>query len=431
MVFDSCHSAGLARDKTGSLRPRFADCTPIPEQLLNELVLEYPDPDCLFLKPSVKPETRGLFRNPSVNNAMSPILLAACGKHERAHEEQSEGVFTKALIDLLNKVPWRNLSYATLFKSLPKLPFQTPECIGESNRVVFSLERTADEGLYFDIEPNEDGGGGWIVKDAGETLGIEVGTKFSIRGPSGENLGTLIVEDVEQVHCRARVKLPENHQDGIPEGAKAFLDHWRLGDGLLRVALGPGVERPLFPFEHVQLIDRPSEGCVSINKCGDILELDRQQSLYIAQTTSASKLNLPEKTDRAALVIILERIARFHHHLLRGSPEEAIDVTVELCQVIKGAGGRYRMQREGPESGTRVMENTVDLRFRPDAKYGIVIKNSSTQPLYPYLFYFDPSDYAIHVRRRPHCRCTNTDILSFDLVRLPASISSQCVASGG
>jgi len=384
----------MARDKTRCLQPRYTDCTPIPAPLLNELLLKYP-------------ETGDLFAKHNVDGAMSPfILLAACGKYETAHEGRPEGrwkgAFTNALIDLLNRVPWHNLSYATLCKSLPKLPSQTPECIGESNRVVFSLERITDEGFYFDIEPNNEGGGGdWIVKGAGMTLGIGVGTQFSIRGPEGQNLGTLIVENVERVRCRARVKLLENHQDDIPEGTKAFLDHWRLGDGPLRVTLGPGVEAPPILTESVQLIDRPSEACVSINKCGDILELDRQQAPYIAQTTSVSRLDLPKNTDSAALAIILDRIARFHHHLLRRSPEAISGITVELCQIIQGTDGRYHMHRKGgSESGTRVMNGTVNLRFRPDARYGIVIKHSWTQPLYPYLFYFDPSDYAINVRRR-------------------------------
>jgi len=385
----------MARDKTRCLQPRYTDCTPIPAPLLNELLLKYP-------------ETGDLFAKHNVDGAMPPfILLAACGKHETAHEGHTEGTrkwkgaFTNALIDLLNKVPWHNLSYATLCKSLPKLPSQTPECVGESNRVVFSLERIIDEGFYFDIEPNNEGGGSdWIVICAGVTLGIGVGTQFSIRGPEGQNLGTLIVENVERVRCRARVKLLECHQDYIPEGAKAFLDHWRLGDGPLRVALGPGVEAPPILTESVQLTDRPSEACVSINKRGDILKLHRQQASYIAQTTSVSRLDLPKNTDSAALAIILEKIARFHHHLLRRSPEEAIgNVTVELCQVIKETDGRYHMQREGSESGTRVMNDAVSLRFRPNARYGIVIKHSWTQPLYPYLFYFDPSDYGINVRR--------------------------------
>ena len=383
----------MARDKTRFLQPRYTHCTPIPLRLLRKLLSKYP-------------ETGGLFHKPNDDSAMPPfILLAACGKHETAHEEHSEerweGAFTNALIDLLNNVPWHNLSYATLCKSLPKLPFQTPECIGESNRVVFSLERTTDEGIYFDIEPNNEEGGGWIVKGAGVTLGIGVGTQFSIRGPEGQNRGTLIVENVQRARCRTRAKLLENHQDYIPEGAKAFLDHWRLGNEPLRVALGPGVERPPKLTESVRIINRPSGKYVSINKRGNILELDRKHASYITPTTSISTLNLPKNTDSAALAIILEKIARFHHHLLRRSPGAIGGITVELCQVKEGTDGRHHMQRKGSESGTRVMNGAVNLRFRPDTRYGIVIKHSWTQPLYPYLFYFDPSDYVIKVRRRP------------------------------
>ena len=370
----------MTQDTTRFLQPRYAQCIPIPAPLLHDLLLKYPEA--------------------GVNSAVPPFIwLAACGKGQMAHQEQYEerweGAFTNALIGRLNKLPWHNLSSATLCKSLPTLPYQTPECIGESNRVVFSLERTTGESLYFDIEPNEDDGG-WIVKGAGLTLGIGVGTNFSICGPEGQNLGTVIVEKLEWDHCHARVKLAENHQNNIPEGAKASLDHWRLDDGLLRVALGPGVEGPLTSTESVQLIDQPSEASVSINKRRDILELDRQQSSYIAQTTSVSRLDFPKNTNSAALAVILERIAWFHHHLLRGSLEEAIgSITVELCQVIKGTDGRHRMQREGSESGTRVMNDTVNLRFQPDARYGIVLKNSweyhcilicftSTPPIMPF-----------------------------------------------
>jgi hypothetical protein len=116
---------------------------------------------------------------------VSPFtLLAACGKHETAHEKRSledkwEGAFTDALITLLKKVPWYNLSYPTLCKSLPKLPYQKPECVGESDRIVFTLDRAGDDGLYFDIEPAGDGI--YTVKDAGLMLGIGVGTKLASR----------------------------------------------------------------------------------------------------------------------------------------------------------------------------------------------------------------------------------------------------------
>lgn len=378
----------MARDKTESLTstPRYSVSNPIPESVLNELFSQYPERGSLF--------------DQSDTNSVTPFtLLAACGKYETAREylEGSwRGAFTHALISQLNKLPWHNLSYASLCRSLPKLPYQTPECIGESDRIVFTLERAHCDGLYFDIEPRGDGT--YIVKDAGLMLGIGVGTKFKIRGPKAQASGMLIVEDVEASRCRARVEWSENHQGRILRGAKAFLYHWCLGDGPLRVALGPGVERPC-TTDSVRIIGQHSQAEVVVANSGDNLELVRRKDSFIARTTQVSKLTLPKYFDSVTLESILNRVARFHRHLLRGGPGDVNDsITMELCQVIKGTDGRIRPYSEGPESGTRVMNNRVDIRFRRDAKYGILVKNNSPHVLYPYLFYFDPSVYSIHVR---------------------------------
>ena len=391
LIFDSCYSAGIARDKNEFLRPRYTDSNPIPEELLNELLSKYPE--------------KSPFGQADPNSLSPFTLLAACGKYETAHEKLSdtrwEGAFTNALIELLNKVPWYNLSYATLCKSLPKLPYQTPECIGESNRVVFTLDRAEDEGLYFDIEGSSERG--YTVKDAGLALGIGQGTKFKIRGPEAQDLGTLIVEDVEPSQCRVRAELSGNYQGNILEEAKAFLHHWSLGGEPLRVALGPGIERP--PVAHpLRIINQRSEADIVVTKTGDDWELARQKDSYVVSTTAVPTIKLPKGTDIVALATILHRIASFHHHLLRGSPGNVNgSIDVGLGQVTQGTDGRYRIQTEGPEPGTRAMGDAVELHFRPEAKYGIVIKNRSEHILYPYLFYFDPSDYAIHVRIFANC----------------------------
>ena len=377
----------MARDKNEFLRPRYTDSNRIPEELLNDLLSKYPEKSPF---------------SPTDPNSLSPFtLLAACGKYETAHEKLStswEGAFTNALIEQLNKVPWYNLSYATLCKSLPKLPHQTPECIGESNRVVFTLDRAEDEGLYFDIKESTEKV--YTVKDAGRALGIGKGTKFKIRGPEAQDLGTLIVDDVKDVEpsqCRVRAELSTNNQGGIPEGAKAFLHHWSLSHGPLRVGLGLGIERPT-QTESVEIIDQHSEAQVVVTKRGDTWELARRNDSYVVGTAAAPNIKLPKGTDSEALAIILNRIARFHHHLLRGSPGDVnSSIVADLCQVEKGEDGRYRTKFDGSESGTRVMRDTVELHFRPEARYGIIIKNYSGHVLYPYLFYFDPSDYAIHV----------------------------------
>ena len=374
----------MARSKTRYLVPRYSDSNPIDEEHLNNFLKKYP-------------EQAGLLRQKGANSLSPFTLLAACGIDETAHEEtfggRWKGLFIDALITLLNTVPWHNLSYATLCKSLPNLPYQTPACIGEGTRIIFSLERAKDDGFYFAIEPS--GNGYYTVKGAGLTLGIGVGTTFTIRGPESQDLGTLTAESVGASQCRARAELPENHQGGIP-GARAFLHHWCLGGKPLQVAFGRGIGCPN-TTNSFEIVDQHSEANVVVTKRGDTLELSRQDS-FVAHTTGISTVELPKNTDETSLEVILDRVARFHRHLHRKSPDPVKSgITLELCQVEEGDDGRYRMLSKGPESGLRDMRDGVVLRFRPEARYGILIKNDSQHILYPYLFYFDPSDYSIRV----------------------------------
>jgi hypothetical protein len=333
-------------------------------------------------------------------------LLAACSKYETAHETRSlqvegswEGAFTAALITLLQNVPWHNLSYATLCKSLPKLPYQKPECVGQCNRIVFTLERAEDDCLYFDIEPTGDGM--YTVKDAGLTLGIGAGTRFKIRGPEAQDLGALIVEsgeDVKASQCCAKAELSENHQGSIPQGAKALLHHWCLGNEPLRVALDAGIERPDVPAS-VEIVDRHSNPDLVVVENGDNLVLDRQRPQFIVTTTNVRRLELPGRAGKVALESVLTRVARFHYHLLRKGPGNLAGmITLELCRVKQGSDGRHHKSEWDPKPGASVMDIELDLPFDPEARYGMVITNHSKHKLYPYLFYFDPSEYSIRVR---------------------------------
>jgi hypothetical protein len=382
----------MPRNETSA--PRSSVSEPIPEPVLVKLFSKYSE--------------AGKGGSLCDENSLIPFtFLAASGKTEVACEYLEnrwggswEGAFTKALISQLGneELPWHNISYAALCKSLPKLPSQTPECVGESDRIVFSLNRAKNDGLYFDIEPINDTK--YMVKDAGLALGIRVHTKFIIRDPAAQDLGTLIVEDVEVSQCRARAELSESHQGGIPKGAKAFLHHWCLGDTPLQVALQPGIKRPDVS-NSFRIIDhwetdweKDSKVDVVIAKSGDNLELIRRKDSYIARTTKVHKIDLPNTTVDVTLEGMLEKVAWFHHHLLRKSPGRVNDsIIMEFCQVDRGEDGRYRMNKEG----SRVMEDRVDIHSRPDVKYGMIIRNKSRHTLYPYLFYFDPSGYAIQV----------------------------------
>jgi hypothetical protein len=51
----------------------------------------------------------------------SHILLAACGEKERAYEDQAEGVFTTALLELLFAVDTQAVTPTNLIQRLPHL----------------------------------------------------------------------------------------------------------------------------------------------------------------------------------------------------------------------------------------------------------------------------------------------------------------------
>jgi hypothetical protein len=49
------------------------------------------------------------------------------------------------------------------------------------------------------------------------------------------------------------------------------------------------------------------------------------------------------------------------------------------------------------------MVENGEARFASEvgAKYGFTIRNTSSEDLFPYLFYFDPDAYTIQVRKVP------------------------------
>ena len=396
-IFDSCHSGGIGRDTNGYLlEPRSALCTDIPGPELEVLFSEYP-------------EARD-FSNQAQGSRSSPFtLLAACGKREVAHEGCSPnglwgGSFTNALIEALDTLPLDESSYATLYKSLHKLPYQNPEFVGATNRIIFTLAEVKEDGLYFDISAREDGR--YTVQKAGIALGIGPGTRFEVLARNFQALGSLIVEDVETFQCHARAELEKADPGGIPDSARAVLRDWSPYDGPLRVALGHGVGAPPSTSDNAARFrvveDANADVVISMREIN--MEIQRRDPL-IPAATGVPTITFPSKTDASSVEGILTGIAHFNHHLFRESHSSLGEtVTVELYRLKRGMDRRFRP--ENPDKPTNLLvNNSVDVRFPPKAPYGMLIKNSSPYALYPYLFYFNPSRYSIVVRALLTCRC--------------------------
>jgi hypothetical protein len=373
MIFDSCYSGGMARDINGTiLTPRAQDAEHIPEHILEELLSTY--------------------RQPPIQHY---TVLAACDIRDKAYENEHGGRFTAALVDALDRLlsPESKVSYATLYKCLPTLRYQTPKFIGATRRFLFSLSEAPDEGIFFDIE--EDEHPRYTVHGAGNALGIEPDAEFRILSES-RDIGSLVVEPggVEMFKCHARAQLGGGYCGPIPPpNARVVLHNWSLYDQPLQVAVEGGAPRPV-DTKAVRVVDRSSEADVVITGRGGYLELTRS-TLFIVESTGIRTLLLPAITDPQRLQTILTRVAHFNYHLLRDSPQTlGSDVTVEMYRVQEDGGKRFKDNRE-PDN--LLKDDTLSIRFRQGDLYGVLIKNKSQYPLYPNIFYFDPSNYSISV----------------------------------
>jgi len=98
---------------------------------------------------------------------------------------------------------------------------------------------------------------------------------------------------------------------------------------------------------------------------------------------------------------ILNAIAHFNHHLgrhgstnplqtvMRDDDDILKNVTMELYRLTNDGGNRV------PIVGNLLVDNEAKLGLDKKAEYGIAIFNNSQYDLFPYLFYFDPSEYSI------------------------------------
>jgi hypothetical protein len=102
MFLDCCHLAGLnpGDDPPSNVR-QMSNPSPLSEDIVPDL-----SRNCGFV-----PESAGL-------HSESHVLLAACGKAQKAVEKDGHGLFTAAILRSLSKYPIQILSYKSLLQTL-------------------------------------------------------------------------------------------------------------------------------------------------------------------------------------------------------------------------------------------------------------------------------------------------------------------------
>ncbi|KAF8988246.1 caspase domain-containing protein [Cyathus striatus] len=335
----------------------------------------------------------------------SHVLLAACGRQQLAHEGRitRRGVFTNALLEILNNSNLEDLTYTSLMHKLQLPKYisrkQVPHCEGQHvNRRLFNRNASGADRSFLLAKKDEDDS---IKLQAGTAQGITVDTTFTAHTTnlmigSNTNRGHLIATSVDAFESRLK----------IAEGST-------LSD------------LPRSFYCRIKQLAQPKLSIYSNDRIWleSVFSSEQQGSLSVTISDTSEEANL-EMIIEKGKVLLYQNNPLITPHIGRNIPTRSIDMTEHsvLRNVARAAlHFSYHLNRTGDETRNVSMElmklraehtRDYDLVHKPDSvnllendpvtivvdeteRFGMKISNHSDIPLYPYLFYFDPSDFAI------------------------------------
>lgn len=344
----------------------------------------------------------------------SHVLLAACRPDEVAFEDPSAkdapgGLFTTALIKGLHQYSVYDTSYARLFEMLDiKCKNQHPQCEGTNrHRLLFSVNTLRDGETTFKVSEK----GRRIFVSAGSIHGVVVDTEFAVTTAT-----QTVVLKAKRVGAFETTLEGSHH---LLTDAKAKVLNWH--HPTLRV-------HSSFHHSsaHVTVVpaDEPAEVALRQDEFGK-WELERFDPLISAYSDRLIRFD----ADARPITDILDTVANFNSYLYRSDGAAAsfagkVKIRMNRIEVIRNevnpVGEDFLEVSRASHSGVDVKEAIItDL----DSRYSFTLENTSEVDLFPYLFYFDPSDYSVTVRLSSnlHRRGLADLVLVMTLLRLGTS----------
>ncbi|KAF8988251.1 caspase domain-containing protein [Cyathus striatus] len=340
----------------------------------------------------------------------SHVLLAACGRQQLAHEAKNprRGVFTNALLQILNNSNLEDLTYTSLMHKLHLLGKQVPHCEGQHvNRRLFNRNASGADRSFLLAKKDEYGS---IKLQAGEAQGITVDTTFTAHTVnlminSNTNRGHLIATSVDAFESRLIVAEGSTLSD-LPRSFYCRIE--QLAQPKLSIYSNDRIWlESIFPSEQqrslsVNISDTSEEANLEmIIEKGKVLIAmfinynSRKVKQYFHSITHA--LEIPTRSIDMTEHPVLRNVARaalhFSYHLNR-TGDETRNVSMELMKLRAEHTRDYDLVHK-PDSINLLENDPVTIVVDETERFGMKISNHSDIPLYPYLFYFDPSDFAI------------------------------------
>jgi hypothetical protein len=259
-----------------------------------------------------------------------------------------------------------------------------------------------------------------IGVQAGSVQGIVVGTEFAVLNldalpASRRHLGILVAVSVD-INFSILDYCPGSDRFVLPREAKAVVSDWKNDAIVLKVAVEletedelaqvlfperdltkPGEVERILSARFVNVIERTKADIVVKRHAAgdDNLVIERLDNLIPKYANLTTEFNPGNKFDR--FPFIFEAISQFNYHLGRHRGDDPFEhlVSLELFKLKR----RMSIGEFLPDEkvGNLLVNNDARLLADRSARYGLAITNHSRHDLFPYLFYFDPSDYSISV----------------------------------
>ncbi|TDL18810.1 hypothetical protein BD410DRAFT_792791 [Rickenella mellea] len=405
LIMDCCHSASASRDAN--------DTGLVPRRILNPPAV---NPKDWIL--SSQSRGAGVASGFGGQNQESHILLAACGRGEQAWEnpKTKRGLFTTALLETLSNCKLHDLTYSTLFRQIhiPAGPPQTPHCYGRyiGRRVFNENANGADPSFALGYTKDD----GTIILDAGDIHGVQPSSKYSIyksnipSGPSNILLGFFIVQSITPT---ASVLVPASDTPSLDIPSRFFAkdtnygtrepvrvycnDRERLESILLKALQREHI--PSLETSGIAFVGNAEFADLSVSFEGNQVVYCRKEGIETAFV--GSRLKRTTQVDNAEGVFaVLRAYAKFNFHLnttnISIHPISNDKITMEL-QRLEGEWSPEYKWVVTPAGSNLIGNDQVDVVVDSNTLFGVTIHNHTDSPLYPYLFYFDGSDFGIQV----------------------------------
>lgn len=398
MILDSCHSGGSTRSL--KVARRAENASPLPEELDKAIWM-------WGLPPIVAPNLPTGFLDKTMS---SHILLAACRHDEKAYEdpmaEVIRGAFTHCLVGLLYQEDLTRITYSELFDLLPRLELQHPQCHGKNRGRTLFNGASGARPTTFGLSAHGDA----YRTNVGSIHGVIKGTVFAIHtqgtiASDETELGILEADYVDAFTCILRRRSGDKYFT-IPSGARALVLNWRQDQSLLKVFLEPSRDEVQSAEHNFSLVDSPDSADLIVRQidCATF-QFERLDPFIQKWAPMLNEVKLSSDLSR-----VLQGISHFHYHLYRRNSASPLMQKVEVVlrrlrriedtdETMYMPDGEFDMPLLLNRENTVFISNAITASYDSNRVfYGLTVTNKSGRNLFPYLVYFDPSDYSIQVR---------------------------------